>query len=185
MSDHSHDLTERAVESVDAFVGRLLRVTVDRVSLPDGSETSREVVRHPGAAAVLPVTDRGEAILVRQFRYAAGEVLLEIPAGTLEHDEPAEECARRELAEETGFAARELIPLGAVFLAPGYSSELLHLFVARDLAPVAGANPDADENIEIVTLPLEEARRLVLAGNIRDAKTALAILAATVLPGGS
>ena len=171
-------MEEKCLEERVVFDGKLLKVRADRVQLPGGAETVREVVAHPGAVAMVPLTDDGQVVLIRQWRYAAGGALLEIPAGTLEPGESPDVCAARELAEEIGCRAECLRPLGAFFLAPGYSSEKIHLFLATGLQP-ATAQPDADENIERVDVPLAEAVAMVGDGRIQDAKTIAGVLLAS------
>lgn len=177
---HADDaLREETVASQRAFDGRLVKVRVDTVRLADGSEARREVVEHPGAVAVLPVLDDGRVILERQWRQPVGEALWEIPAGTLTPGEAPEDCARRELAEEIGYAPGGLERLTSVFLAPGYSSEMIHLFVARGLREVEG-HADADERIHAAPLTLDRVRAMIANGEIRDAKTVCAVLLARV-----
>ncbi|MEW6031318.1 MAG: NUDIX hydrolase [Bacillota bacterium] len=165
------------------FRGRLVGLRVDEVRvLPEGRAASREIVEHPGAVAVVPVTTEGEVVLVRQYRYAAGEELLEIPAGTLEPGEEPAACAVRELREETGRSAAALEPLGSLFSSPGFCDEVIHLFLARleDPGDEASANgergaynyaTDEDERLEVVVLSLERAVGLARDGRLRDAKT--------------
>src|SRR5688500_12755627 len=121
---------EERLSTEQAFRGKLIGVRVDRVRLPDGRETTREVVEHPGAVAILPVTEAGELVLIRQYRYAAGRTLLEVPAGTREPDEPAEETAVRELREETGLAAGVIELLVRFFVSPGWCTEELLVYRA-------------------------------------------------------
>ncbi len=170
-------LREETVRSTLAFKGLLIRVRVDRVRLADGSETRREVVEHPGAVAILPLLDDGRVVLERQFRQPTRAVLWEIPAGTLKPGEDPEECARRELREETGYAAETLELLASLYLAPGYSSEVIHLFVARGLRQ-AGRNTDVDERVHPVALELDRVVDMIRRGEIRDAKTVCAVLLA-------
>jgi ADP-ribose pyrophosphatase len=170
-------LREQTVASTRAFKGHLISVRVDRVRLADGSEARREVVEHPGAVAVLPMLDDGRVILERQFRQPTREVLWEIPAGTLTPGESAQDCARRELAEETGYSPETLELLASVYLAPGYSSEMIHLFVARGLREV-GANRDHDERIQPVVIEFERVLAMISGGEIKDAKTVCAALLA-------
>ena len=167
------------------FRGRLLRLEVDRVREPlpgggFGPLSRREVVRHPGAVAVVARTAADEIVLVRQYRYAAGRTLLEIPAGTREPGEEPDATAVRELAEETGYRAASWRPLGSFFTAPGFCDEVIHLFLAEGLTPGA-ANPDPGEFVEPVPVSSSECRRL-LAGEdgedgrrIEDAKTLAAL----------
>jgi ADP-ribose pyrophosphatase len=177
MPEEPDGLTEETLESRWGFEGRLVRVRVDRVRLPNERESMREVIVHPGAVAIVPVHGDGTVALVRQWRQAAAKALLEIPAGTLEPGEDPSACAHRELAEEVCLAAGSMVRLFASFLAPGYSSELLHTFLATDLTPTEG-QPDADELLEVVRLPLERAREMVLAGELEDAKTICGLLLA-------
>jgi len=157
------------------FNGRVVRVAVESHRLPDGREAAFEIVHHPGGAAVLPVLDDGRVLLIRQFRPAAGGMLLEIPAGRLEDKEAPEICAERELAEEVGYRPGRLEPLGTTLSSAGFCDERIYLFLARRLEPVPAA-PEPDEFIEPVPLPLAEALGLVAAGTIIDAKTQLALL---------
>ncbi|MEE9284141.1 MAG: NUDIX hydrolase, partial [Dehalococcoidia bacterium] len=154
---------------------RLISVRVDTVDVGDGRRVQREVVEHPGAVVMAPVDDQGRLLLVRQYRHAAGEELLELPAGTLEPDEAPEATARRELREETGFAAQRWTPMGGFYTAPGFSDEYLHFFIARDLRPDPRPR-DPDEQIELVAVPLDRATDLVRSGEIKDAKTIAGLL---------
>lgn len=171
----------RLLDRRTAFTGRMLKVEVERLELPDGGTTEFEIIRHPGAAVVVPVNEAGEIFLVRQYRYATGDWLLEAPAGKLAPGEAPESCARRELEEETGWRAVELEPLGAVWSSPGFTDELLHLFLARGLQPGNQALEEA-ELLTVERVPLEEAVAMARDGRISDAKTVCALLrAATAL----
>jgi len=161
---------EQIVASEEVFSGRLFRVKVEEVVLADGARARREVVYHPGAVAIVALTESGNVILVRQFRLPAGKALLEIPAGVMRENEAPEECARRELAEETGTSPSHLVRLCSIYLAPGYSSELIHLFLARGLRP-AWAEADEDERLERVEVPLSQALEMIDRGEIQDGKT--------------
>lgn len=162
------------VDSRRIYSGRILGLRVDSVRLSGERVFRREVVEHPGAVAVLPFLDDGKVLLIRQFRYAVGEVLLEIPAGTLEKGEDPPECARRELIEETGYEAGVLELLFSCFLAPGYSTERIHIFVASKLRKV-GSRPEIDEEIELEPADLQTAEVMIGDGRIVDAKTISAI----------
>lgn len=152
-----------------------LRIREDTVRFPDGAETSRAVVTHPGAVALIVVDDRERWLLVRQYRHPAGKVLLEIPAGTRDDGEEPEATAAREVREETGFAAGRLVHLGATFLAPGYCTEYLHYFLATELTP-APLPPDEDEYLsEPVRMTLDEVYAAIDSGEIEDAKTLSAV----------
>lgn len=175
MSNESTALRARLIDRRLPFSGRLLRVELDRAREPVapggyGPVVRREVVRHPGAVAIVAVTPNRELVLVRQYRYAAGRFLLEIPAGTLEPGERPEDTARRELREETGYAAGQLRPLGSFFSAPGFCDEVVHLFAAEGLT-AGEQDTDVGEDIELVELSVKEARRKLLAGEFEDAKT--------------
>ncbi len=161
--------------------GRIVDLGVDTVRFPDGSTGELEMVRHSGAAAVLPVLtgpDGGDpqVLLIRQYRYAAGGYLYEVPAGRPDRPgEPWEECARRELREETGMQAGQLRPLTSIWTTPGFTDEKIHLFLATDLT--AGETEfDADEFVEAVPMPLSRALQMVRDGEIQDAKTICTLL---------
>jgi len=163
------------------FNGRIVSLAVEEHLLPDGRRADFEIVRHPGGAAVLPLLEDGQVLLLRQFRPAAGGDVIEIPAGRLEPGESAEACARRELAEEAGFRAGRLDLLGTTLSSVGFCDERIDLFLARGLQPVAAA-PEADEFIEPFLLPLDAALAALAAGEIVDAKTQLALLLCSRLP---
>lgn len=155
--------------------GRVFELGTERVRLPDDREVTLDVIRHPGAAAIVPLTDAGEVLLLQQFRHAAGGYLWEIPAGTLEPGEEPLACAERELIEEAGVRAGEMIALGEIVPVPGYSTERIHLFLARGLSPLA-QKLDADELIaEVRAIPAAEVVRWLADGTLIDAKSAVAI----------
>ena len=177
-------LAERLVESEVIHRGRYLEVRVETTERADGSRHRRDVVRHPGAVAIVALDDADRLLLVRQWRQPAGRTLLEIPAGTLDRDpasgaiEDPELASRRELEEETGYRAGSWQKLGTFWTAPGFASELMHLYLATDLV-AAGPDrlaPDADEALEIVRLPLADALAAADRGDLLDAKTLLGIL---------
>ncbi|PYP17530.1 MAG: ADP-ribose pyrophosphatase [Gemmatimonadetes bacterium] len=162
------------------YAGRVVRLDVDTVRFPDGSTGELELIRHPGAAAVVPcLTDpKGSdptILMIKQYRYAAGGLLWEVPAGTLDSGEAPEACARRELLEETGVTAERLEPLSAILTTPGFTDEVIHLFMASGLGRGTAA-PERDEFIEVVPRPLSEVLAGIRDGEIRDAKTMVAIL---------
>jgi ADP-ribose pyrophosphatase len=171
------DLREETIDSREIYSGKILKLRVDRVRLPNGKESTREIVVHRGAITAVPLLDDGRIVMVRQFRQAAGETLLELPAGTLEPGEDHTECARRELQEEINYTPNHLTLLFASYLAPGYSSELLYTYLAEDLVKAEGQS-DADEFLEIVTIPLDEAVEMVSQKQIKDAKSICGILMA-------
>lgn len=163
-------LKEVTIGSTEVFTGKLVKLRVDTVRLPDGREATREIVVHRGAVTAVPIVDTNKIIMVRQYRQAAGETLLEIPAGTLDPGEEPYKCAVRELKEEIGYSPRKLTLMFRSYLAPGYSSEVLHTFLAEDLTR-ADARPDEDEFLEVVQIPLDEALDMIHSGDIKDAKT--------------
>jgi len=168
-------MPERTVESRRPFVGRLLRVRVDEVELDDGRRTTREVVEHPGAVAML-AWDGEHLALVRQWRHAAGRALLEVPAGTVDPGEEPDATAARELAEEVDLRAETWERAPAFFTAPGFCTEYLTVYLATDLHPAEEmAHPD-DEDLEVVRMTLPQALDAIDAGEIEDAKSIVAIL---------
>lgn len=174
-------LSETCLDSDAVYDGDLLHVRRDRVRLPDGGLSVREWIDHPGAAAVVPLHADGRVTLLRQFRYATRETYLEVPAGKLDADDASPEAAaRRELAEEAGLAAARWTPLGETHPGIGYSSERIHLFLAESLE-AAESGADDDEFVEPVTLPFVEAVRRARAGELPDAKTAVALLLAAAV----
>ena len=156
-------------------IGRRIRVAVDTLTTAAGLTVRRDLILHPGAVVILPVLDAERVVLIRNYRFAVGETLWEVPAGTVEPDEDLESCARRELAEETGYTAATWTYRGFLYASPGVLDEKLHLFLAEDLTPGA-MRPEADEQIEPVILTLKEAIRLCVSGEIRDAKTIASLL---------
>lgn len=170
------ELKEKTVSSDNIFEGKIIRVRVDRVKLPDGNLSNREIVEHPGAVAVVPLTDTGRVLMVCQYRKPVEKVLLEIPAGKLEKQEELEICARRELEEETGKKARNLKKLGSFYTSPGYSNEKMTLFLATGLMDGL-RKPEKSEFINLVSVPLAEAISYVEKGKIEDAKTIIGLLA--------
>lgn len=163
----------RASERI--YEGRVINLRRDTVALPDGGSACREVVEHRGAVAIVPVFDDGEVLLVKQYRHAVGEWLLEIPAGTLEAGEEPERCAARELQEETGYTATSFQHLLSVYVSPGYSNEMVHIFLAEGLT-AGTAHPETDERIQVCRMPLSDAVAMACDGRIRDAKSVVALL---------
>ena len=157
------------------YEGRVIAVRVDTIEGEDGSSFRRDVVQHPGAVAVVPLTGDGQVVMVTQYRHPVGEWLLEIPAGTLEEGEDPDWCAARELEEETGYTAASMRRLFSMYMAPGYCTELLHVYVAEGLQP-GDARPDDDERIEVTAVPLGDVVGMVRDGRIRDAKTIAALM---------
>ena len=157
------DMTEKQLSSEYKFRGRIMTARVDEVSLPNGKTAPREVCEHVGGVGVLPIDKDGNVILVRQFRYAFDTELLEMPAGKMDHGpEDAEECGIRELKEETGCTAGRIVPLGAIYPSPGFLTE-------------GEMQPDEDEFVEVVRLPIAEVEKMIERDEIRDAKTVAAM----------
>lgn len=160
----------RVTASETLFSGRVFEVRKDRVVLEDGRESSVDVVVHPGAVALIPVDELEQIWFVRQYRHASGGELLELPAGTLEPGEPPQQCAQRECQEEIGMFPGKLEHLGGFFLAPGYSTEFLEVYLASELRP--GPRPrDPDEQIQVEKLSLGRVAELIRSGELRDAKS--------------
>ena len=151
------------------------------LELTDGTEQRRGVVIHPGSVVLVPVTKDGEIILIRNRRWQLGRPLIELAAGTREADETPAQCAARELGEETGYRAQELLALDPIFALPGLSTEIMHPFLARGLTLV-GQALEADEDIDVLPLPIDEVRRMLANGEIRDAKS-MAVLGRVFLAG--
>lgn len=168
---------ETRVASRRVFTGQIVSVRVDTVRLPDGRETQREVVEHPGAAVIVPLRASDEILMVRQFRYTVGETLLELPAGTMQPGETADGCAARELAEEVGARARQYEKLASLFPSPGILTEILHIFLATDLEEGPPIR-EPDEDLAVERLALSDAVARVYRGEIRDAKSVAGILLA-------
>ena len=150
---------------------------LDHVRLDDGSVARREVVEHPGGVTILPVDEAGNCYMVRQFRYPAGHMMLEAPAGKLEYGEDHRECAVRELSEETGFTADELIYLGGFYTSPGFSSELLHVYLALGLH-AGESHLDEGEFLNVEKHSLQALEQMIMDNEIEDAKTIIAVLKA-------
>ena len=166
---------EEKIASREVFRGRIFSVTEDRVRLENGEESRREIVHHHGGVAVLALDEEGKVLLVRQFRYAFGQELLELPAGKVEPGEAPEVCGCRELEEECGYKAGSFELLSVLYPTVGYCSEVIHIYLARDLVP-CGQRLDEGEFLSLERLPLEEALHMVLAGEVPDAKTQIGLL---------
>lgn len=169
------DFTETLLSGEEVFAGKMFRVRRDLVRLPDGKTATREYLRHPGAVAVVARLDDGRVLLERQYRYALGRDLIELPAGKLEPGEPHLETAKRELLEETGYVARTWTRLGLIHNAIGYSDEAIEIWLAEGLEERA-ATPDEGEFLEVLALPLEQALAMARDGRITDVKTIVGLL---------
>lgn len=177
------DCKEKIVSTKEIFNGRIFNVKVHDVVLPDGESAEREVVTHHGGVGVIAVTDDREVFMVTQYRISADEMMLEIPAGKLEKNENDPYAAgMRELEEETGYRAEKLIPLGTYYATPGYCSEKLTIYLADKLEYV-GQHLDEDEFLNVTKIPLDKLYEMVMNNEIRDCKTAIAILKAKAILG--
>lgn len=175
------DMTEKQLSKQYYFEGRIMKARLDEVLLPNGKTAQREVCEHVGGVGVLPLDGAGNVILVRQFRYPYAAELLEIPAGKLDHGaEDTAACGARELREETGCTAGRMVALGAQYPSPGFLTEVVHLYAALDLTD-GQTEPDEDEFVETVRLPIAEVERLIAQDQIRDAKTIVAMYRAKLL----
>jgi len=165
------------LKSEPVFQGRAFKIRRDSLKTPDGRETKYEIVEHSGSVIIIPIDEQGNLLFVRQYRHAAGMDLLELPAGTREGDEPHDVCAAREIREETGMAAGKLERIGNFYLAPGYSTEYMAVFLATELTH----NPleaDADEFLELEKIPINKAIAMAEKGEMPDAKTLAALFLA-------
>ena len=178
------DLREKMVSSQTIFEGRIIRVTLDQARLPDGTLAAREVVYHPGGVAVLALDEDKTVYLVRQYRYPIQQLLLELPAGKLDHGAEEDRLlgAQRELSEETGLEASEWTYLGYTLASPGFCDEALHMYLARGLTR-KGQHLDEDEFLDVVTMPFDRLVEQVMDGAITDAKTVSTTLKVKVLLG--
>lgn len=172
--DFSH-LTEVLLESTQVYQGKLLDVRHDRVRLPDGHESTREYVKHQGAAVIIPVLDNGSLILERQFRYPVGQTFIELPAGKIDSGEDPLQTAKRELLEETGYIARDWRYLGVMHPCIGYSNERIEIFFAKGLQKDSRQKLDHGEFIDLLTMTLDEALLAVRDGKITDGKSIAAL----------
>jgi ADP-ribose pyrophosphatase len=183
---NEHDEQQRGAERLSrrlVFEGRRIRVEVERVRLPDGGEMELEIIHHPGAAAVVPLLDSGEVLLLRQYRHATGGWLMEIPAGTRIPGEAPEVCAARELEEETGWRAASLRPLGLIWTTPGFTDERIWLYLATGLT-TGRQSLDRDELLTVHRMPLAEAVAMAASGEIVDGKSVAGLLRAAAAAAG-
>jgi ADP-ribose pyrophosphatase len=168
-------MEEKTLSSKSIYKGKIINLRVDKVILPNGKKATREIIEHYGAVAILPLIGKNKFLLVKQFRKPIEKTLLEIPAGRIEKGENIKRCAKRELKEETGYKTNDLKKLASVYLAPGYSSEIIHIFLAKNLKK-SKPNPDDDEIIQNVILEKKDALCKIKSGKINDSKTIIAIM---------
>lgn len=173
-------LVETKLSSEPIFDGHVIRVFKDTVALSNGKTATREVVRHNGATCIVPITDSGEVLMVRQFRYALGRITLEIPAGKIDPGESPEVCAVRELAEETGYTSNNIVYLGELHTSVGFCDEVIHMYAAKDLVRHE-LSPDEDEFLNLSAIPLDTLEEMCISGEITDSKTLSAILKVSAL----
>ena len=176
-------MSSHCQESTVVHKGRVFALHRDRVTLPNGNETTLDLIRHPGASAIVPIPAEGRVLLIRQYRYAVGGSIWEIPAGTMEPGESPSRCARRELSEEIGVSAARWQKLGQITPLPAYSDEIIHLYQAQDLAPTT-QRLDPDEVLEIHEFRMDQALEMIRTGIIQDAKTITGLLLAQTAANG-
>lgn len=169
------DLRETRISGEPIYNGAFVTIAKDTVRLPNGNESSRVVIRHPGAACVLAVTDEDEVVFVRQWRYATDQALLELPAGKLDAGEDPAVCALRELAEETPYAAERVELMSVFYTAPGFCDEKMYVYRAYNVSKTSTLQPDADELVETVLMSREEVKSALKNNEIQDAKTLVAL----------
>lgn len=169
-------LEEKTLSTEPIFEGKIIKVQVDEVELPDGKRSKREIVKHPGAVAILPITKDGKIVMVEQYRKPLERTLVEIPAGKLEPGEDPEQTAHRELEEETGYVCEKLTYIISFYTSPGFANEIVHLYLAEGLSKKENAKvADEDEFVELMEMTLEEAEQYIKENKIADAKTVYAI----------
>ncbi len=169
------DFFEDTLNSRNIFNGRLIKLRVDEVILPNGRKSTREIVEHPGAVAVVAVDEENNILMVKQYRKAIEKVLLEIPAGKLEKGESEEECVKRELVEETGYFPKSIKRVTSFYTSPGFSNEVIHLFIAKELKKES-MKADFDEYLQVVKMPAKEVLKKIHSGEIADGKTISGLL---------
>ena len=176
------DYEEKTKSVKNIFDGNIIKLRVETVELPDGKTATRELISHGGGVGVIAVDENGEVFMVSQYRIAAREMMMEIPAGKIDNGEDPLECGKRELIEETGYTAEEFTYLGTYYATPGYCEEKLHLYLARKLKFV-GQRLDEGEFLNVKKYKLDDLYNMVMENKINDAKTAIAILKAKMILG--
>lgn len=166
---------EETLTSKYLFEGRVIKLRFDEVRLQNGNTSTREIVEHPGGVCIAPVDENGNVLMVRQYRRPFDQMLLEVPAGKLNYGEDPYECGVRELEEETGFTTDHMEFLGEAYLSPGFCNEVIHVYMTEHLIP-GTLHPDEDEFINVERIPIDQLVTMIMSGEIRDAKTQIAIL---------
>ncbi|MBE7048312.1 MAG: NUDIX hydrolase [Ruminococcaceae bacterium] len=173
-------LRETTIATEKIYEGQIITVRKDTVALPNGGKSLREIVEHPGGVAVVAIDENEMVYMVRQYRHAFGDVVMEIPAGKLDDGEEPNDCCVRELAEETGLSAGRYDYLGKFMLSPGFCKEWIHIYLARDLS-IGKAHLDPDEFLEVIKVPLSQLVAMIMDNKLQDAKTVMGILKAWVM----
>ncbi|MBP2240755.1 ADP-ribose pyrophosphatase [Cytobacillus eiseniae] len=169
-------LEEKTIKTEKIFSGKVISLQIEDVELPNGNTSKREIIKHPGAVAILALTDENKIVMVEQYRKALERTIIEIPAGKLELNEDPKTCAIRELEEETGYSCKELELLISFFTSPGFADEIVHVYLAKGLVKKENAaSLDEDEFVHLMEITLEEAERYIREQKIYDAKTAYAV----------
>ena len=171
---------EEQIASREIYDGRIIKVRVDDILMRNGNQSVREVVDHANAVVICPIDDEGNVHMVRQYRYAAKQTLLELPAGLIEEGEDPDDCAQRELAEEIGYASRNLRILGGFWSSPGFCTEFMYAYLAKDLIP-RKLQADDDEDIQVEKVPISRIPQLIRLGEIQDAKSIAVLLMAACI----
>jgi len=170
------NLEEKTISTQEIFKGRIISLQVDEVMLPNGSTSKREIIKHPGAVAVIAITEEGKLVVVEQYRKALEKAIVEIPAGKLEKGEDPDLCARRELEEETGYGCKDMELISSFYTSPGFADEIVHVYLASGLYKIENAaGLDEDEFVNLMEITLEEAQGLIKDQKIFDAKTMYAV----------
>lgn len=165
----------KLIKSQILYKGKVFDHQVDEIEYDSGNKSIREIAIHPGGAVIVPIKDDGKIILVKQFRYPLQKTLIELPAGKLDKGEDPLKCAARELEEETGYNAKEIEKLGQIYTAPGYCTEILHIYSAKELTPGNHHREEGEQGMEILELSLDEIEKMIANGEITDAKTIVGI----------
>jgi ADP-ribose pyrophosphatase len=170
------NLTEKTLSKEQIYNGKIIDLYIEEVELPNKKVSKREIVKHPGAVAVIAVTEEGKIVMVEQFRKPLEKTIIEIPAGKLEKGEDPSECAKRELLEETGYSCESMESIGSFYTSPGFADELIHLFFTDSLIQKGEQMTDEDEFVNVIEVSIDEAKEMIKSQKIHDAKTAYGVL---------